>query len=121
MLNIDVARIYCGIDTAIPFGLIVNELVTNALKHAFPGNRTGEVLVALRAVGPEEYLLAVRDDGVGVPETVDFRNSPSLGLRLVITFVSQLQGQIELNRDHGTEFLIRFREISSNRRRDFDA
>ncbi|MEW6113015.1 MAG: PAS domain S-box protein [Thermodesulfobacteriota bacterium] len=121
MLNIDVARIYCGIDTAIPFGLIVNELVTNALKHAFPGDRTGEVLVGLRAVGPEEYLLAVRDDGVGVPETVDFRNSPSLGLRLVITFVSQLRGQIELNRDHGTEFLIRFREVTSNRRRDFDA
>jgi PAS domain S-box-containing protein len=120
-LSLEVERVSCGIDTAIPFGLIVNELVTNALKHAFPGDRNGEVRVGLRAVGPGEYLLAVRDDGVGVPEAIDLRNSPSLGLKMVITFVSQLQGQIELNRDHGTEFLIRFREIASSRGRGFNA
>jgi len=119
--NVGVEPISCGIDTAIPFGLIVNELVTNALKHAFPDNREGEVNVALRSLAPEEYLLTVRDNGVGVPETVDFLNTSSLGLKLVITFVTQLQGQIELNRNHGTEFLIRFREVSSTRDQDLDA
>jgi two-component sensor histidine kinase len=99
------------IDTAIPCGLIINELVSNALKHAFPDGRTGTVSVALDRAeeGADTYLLRVRDNGVGLPAGVDVRTTSSLGLRLVNVLVRQLRGTIELDATAGTEFRISFR------------
>jgi len=120
-LSIDIAGVTLGMDTAVPCGLIVNELVTNALKHAFPANRHGAVKIAMRAVEPPEgtaaagearrYLLTVWDDGQGFPEGLDFRATDSLGLKLVCTLTEQLNGTIELDRSKGTRFVISFTEL----------
>jgi len=104
---IDVGGVRLTIDVAIPCGLIVNELVTNALKHAFPDGREGKVRVVLTEEG-ENLSLAVEDDGVGMPETVDPRNTGSLGLDLVFTFAEQLDARVEVERQGGTTFRFRF-------------
>jgi len=106
---IDVDNIYFTIDTAIPCGLIITELVTNALKYAFPGGRKGVVTVSIKKEN-EHITLVVMDDGVGFPEDLDFRNTETLGLQLVMSLVGQLNGDIELKSDHGAEFIVRFKE-----------
>ncbi|MCX9012701.1 MAG: PAS domain S-box protein [Candidatus Methanoperedens sp.] len=96
-------------DSAIPCGLIVNELVTNSLKYAFPDGRKGEIRIALKKTGGEMGL-TVGDNGIGFPEELDFRKTESLGLQLVNLLVNnQLEGHINLDRSKGTEFQIRFK------------
>src|SRR5438034_883335 len=82
-------------NTAVACGLIVNELVSNALKYAFPEERMGAVRIALRATGNATAKLTVADDGVGLPEDLDWRTSHSLGLRLVRTLAQQLLATVE--------------------------
>ncbi len=113
-LRTQVDDILLGVDTAIPCGLIINELVSNSLKHAFP-EKQGEILVNLHRDNGK-FTLIVRDNGVGFPEHVDFRNTDSLGLQLVCTLTDQLDGDIELNRTGGTEFKITFGEIKYRER-----
>ncbi len=113
-LKTQVDDILLGIDTAIPCGLIINELVSNSLKHAFP-EKQGEIFVDLHR-DDGRFTLIVRDNGVGLPESVDFRNTDSLGLQLVCTLTDQLDGAIELNRTGGTEFKITFGEIKYKER-----
>jgi len=97
-----------GIDTAIPLGLIINELVSNSLKHAFPEGKEGEIEIALHPRGKGKLELVVSDNGVGIPKDLDFRDTESLGLRLVTILVEdQLHGNIELDRTEGTKFIIR--------------
>ncbi len=100
--------IYFEIDTAILCGLIINELVSNSLKHAFPLNRKGEVFIGLNKDDKNKYTLILKDDGIGFPSTVDFRKTESLGLQLVTTLTEQLGGTIELNNNGYTEFKIVF-------------
>ena len=105
-----------AIDTAIPCGLMINELVSNSLKYAFSDNRSGEIFISLQFGGlalstpVDEYqcILTIRDNGVGLPEDLDFRNTKSLGLQLVCRLTKQIGGSIELNRSQGTEFRIVF-------------
>jgi len=97
-----------GIDEAIPCGLIITELVSNAFKHGFPKGRGGTVYVGMQTAEDDEMVLTVRDDGVGFPEDIDFQHTESLGLRLVVNLTRQLRGRIELSRAGGTEFGIRF-------------
>jgi PAS domain S-box-containing protein len=101
-----------GMDTAIPCGLIINELVSNSLKHAFPDGR-GDITVELYArKGAIE--LTVKDNGCGIPDTIDFKNTETLGLDLVcILAQEQLDGDITLDRTNGTAFTITFREVVS--------
>ncbi|MDG4595663.1 MAG: PAS domain S-box protein [Candidatus Contendobacter sp.] len=96
-----------GVESAVPCGLIINELVTNALKHAFATRRAGEIVISL-GVADGQRTLRVRDDGIGFPPTVDFRHTPSLGLAIVMTLVKQLKGSIELRTEAGTEFVVAF-------------
>jgi PAS domain S-box-containing protein len=104
-LTIKVDDVHVDIDTAVPLGLIINELVSNALKYAFPDNK-GEITVILRA-GDSIIELIVEDDGVGIPSTVDVRTTKTLGLQLVFSLVeNQLNGDINLERKKGTEFYI---------------
>jgi PAS domain S-box-containing protein len=111
-LNIKAEDIWLGIDTAIPCGLIINELMSNSLKHAFPEGRKGEIGIMFEKAGEDELVIIVSDDGSGLPEDVDFRNTKSLGLQLVTTLAeNQLQGKIELDRSKGTKFRITFNEI----------
>ena len=106
-LEVDFGDVSLGIDAAVPCGLIINELLSNALKHAFPDGRGGKVLLGLRAQGGMTRL-TVKDDGVGVPQEVDVSRPDSLGLQLVNTLVSQIGGVLEVDRSHGTEFRIAF-------------
>ncbi|SRR5579883_2641410 len=96
------------IDTAIPCGLIINELVSNSLKYAFPANRAGTIAVELHATGDRTVMLTVRDDGIGIPDKFELARAGSLGLKLVNDLVKQLEGTIVLNCQHGTEFKISF-------------
>ncbi len=115
-LTMDTEEVFLNINTAIPCGLIVNELVSNSLKHGFPNGRNGEVAIELHRVSGEGYLLRVRDDGVGFPEELDFRRTETLGMQIVMTLVSQIEGSIELQREKGTEFKILVQEVKSRQR-----
>ena len=109
ILTTDIPDIPLDINTAIPVGLIINELVSNSLKHAFPDGRKGEISIAINR---EDHTLTLiyKDDGVGIPHDLDWRNAKSLGLRLVISLVEQLQGTVELDRTGGTVFTIVVKE-----------
>ena len=96
-----------GMDELIPCGLIVNELVTNALKHAFPDGMRGVIAISLAEEGPK-LLLTVRDDGAGLPEGLVIEKAESLGLILVNSLVQQLGGTLEIERRRGTAFLVQF-------------
>ena len=99
-----------AIDTAIPCGLIINELVSNALKYAFPDNRSGEIRITFQESESRQLLLIISDNGIGLPSSLDFRNTESLGLQLVCRLTKQIEGSIELSRNQGTEFKIAFTE-----------
>jgi PAS domain S-box-containing protein len=96
------------IDTGIPCGLIIDELITNALKYAFSTKNSGMIAIVFRKINERAYELVVRDNGVGFPETVDFKNTESLGMQLVNSLVTQLGGTIAMRRAGGTEFTITF-------------
>lgn len=109
-LNVQVDGVDLDLDTAIPCGLLINELVSNALKHAFPaeGEREGEIRVGLVAEGDGRLALSISDNGTGLPWDLDLKNSESLGLRLVDMLAQQLGGTVELDRSAGTAFKITF-------------
>lgn len=107
----NIGDIRLGIDTAIPCGLIITELVTNALKHAFPEGARGDVWISLNVSNAQTYVLRVRDNGVGLPSHMDWRRSKSLGLNLVSDLTKQLEGTIEARSVGGTEFTIIFKEL----------
>jgi PAS domain S-box-containing protein len=103
-LQVEADEIYLNIDTAVPCGLIINELVSNALKHAFPEDRPGEIRVDLAQVDGDRFRLRVADDGIGFPADLNPLDTGSLGLQLVHILLDQLDGTIELKRDGGTTF-----------------
>jgi PAS domain S-box-containing protein len=108
-LTFDLEPLLLPVDTAVPCGLILNELAGNALKHAFPDQRTGEVNISLHVDAERLVSMSVRDDGVGIPEGLDWRKARSLGLRLMQMLAGQLNATTQLNRIDGTEFLITFK------------
>ncbi len=107
-MHVNVKDIRLGIDTAIPCGLLVNELISNALKHAFPEKQKGKIEVEMVKDG-KKYVLIVRDTGSGFPDDVDYKNTETLGMQLVNTLVEQINGKIELKKENGTEFTITFK------------
>ncbi len=107
-----------ALDTAIPVGFLVTELVSNCLKHAFTPGREGEMSISLRRVDDDESELVVKDNGVGLPAGIDLKHPNSLGLDLVGTFVSQLGGEIHFRGDQGTEIHVRFRNAKKTHHRD---
>jgi two-component sensor histidine kinase len=114
-LKINVDDVFLGIDTAVPCGLIINELVSNSLKHAFPDGREGEIRIELWSNHDSQFTLMVSDNGVGFPKDLDFRDTQSLGLQLVNTLVDQLEGTIKLDRSGRTSFEITFTELKQGR------
>ncbi len=120
-INMDlVENAFFDMDTAVPLGMIVNELVSNSLKHAFKGRDRGEIQIKLSREENEEcikcinedcstaYVLSVSDNGVGIPKNLEIEDLNSLGMQLVVTLVDQLDGKFELKSNSGTEFAIRF-------------
>jgi len=106
-ITTDVENVLFGVDTAIPCALIINELVSNSLKHAFPDGATGEVTITLHQINGT-YELTVADNGEGLPPNFDFRATDSLGMQLVTALVNQLDGTITLDRTKGTTFITTF-------------
>jgi PAS domain S-box-containing protein len=118
-LNKDLEEdLFLDMDTAIPLGTIINELISNSFKYAFPGRDKGEIRIKLHKEENKcedckstNFILSVSDNGVGIPENFDIKNLDSLGLRLVTSLVEQLDGELELKRNSGTELIIRFTVI----------
>ena len=106
--EIDAGETFLGVDLAIPCGLVVNELVSNALKHAFPGGRQGKILISFQRSDGGPYMLRVKDDGVGLPPGLDLANTETLGFQLVHTLTEQLAGTLEWKGEGGTEFTLTF-------------
>lgn len=106
-VKVECGELRLGMDELIPCGLVINELVTNSLKHAFPDGRPGAIAISLVENGPG-LLLTVRDDGVGLPDGLVINKAESLGLILVNSLVQQLSGLLEIDHNGGTAFLIRF-------------
>ncbi len=112
-MKVDVGEFSLSMETIMPLGLIINELVSNSMKYAFKGveeDETKLISVRLQAVENEEYQLEVCDNGIGLPEDIDFKNTSSLGLQLVNELTKQLDGTIKVVVDHGTRFIISFQE-----------
>jgi two-component sensor histidine kinase len=102
--------IFFDVDTSVPLGIIVNEIVSNSLKYAFSGRSNGKIIIKLHKEECESptFTLSVSDNGVGIPEDFEIEDLDSLGLQLVVSLVDQLNGELELKRINGTEFIIRF-------------
>jgi len=113
-------NIFFDMDTAVPLGMIVNELISNSFKHAFVGKNKGEIRIELYKEEGEHihnisdhckstsFILTVSDNGVGIPENLNIETLDTLGMQLVTSLVDQLNGRLELKRDNGTEFIMRF-------------
>ncbi|MCJ7499415.1 sensor histidine kinase, partial [bacterium] len=109
-LDISAEKTDMVVDTAIPCGLIINELITNTLKHAFPNKRKGTISLSFKQLKNKSYLLTVSDDGIGMPRNVDINKTKTLGMQLITVLVGQLGGTLKIKRREGTSFMINFRE-----------
>jgi two-component sensor histidine kinase len=122
---------FFDMDIAVPLGIVVNELISNSLKHAFPGRDEGEIRIKLLREENGEYInsieesksenckntsftLTASDDGIGIPESLDLEDLDSLGFQLIFSLVDQLDGEFELIRNKGTEFTMRFAVTEKN-------
>lgn len=112
---LEIGNVNLNMETAVPCGLIISELVSNSLKYAFPNDMKGNIFVSLKSLG-EKYELIVRDDGIGLPEKINFNKLDSLGLLLVNNLAEQIDGEIEINTSVGTEFKIYFKELEYKNR-----
>ncbi len=112
-MNISINDIYLRIDKAVPCGLIINELVSNSLKYAFPEKNIKENIICINFnnYGGTEFLLIVSDNGIGINPELNERKKYSLGLQLVETLVEQLEGTMEMDLSSGTTFKIKFEEV----------
>ncbi|MBI1287211.1 MAG: PAS domain S-box protein [Flavobacteriales bacterium] len=109
-LNFELENIYLNLDTSIPCGLIINEVVSNSLKYAFNGRENGVIEVQFSKLTDGKLKLIISDDGIGLPDNFDIENAESLGLQLVTTLVTQVSGELEIDNSNGTRFTIVFKE-----------
>ncbi|HIJ54377.1 MAG TPA: PAS domain S-box protein [Planctomycetes bacterium] len=114
-LKINTGEVSLGIDAAVPCGLIVSELVSNSLKHAFPAGKEGQIRIEFHSDKDNHFTLIVSDNGVGLPKAMDLPNTKSLGLQLVNMLTGQLGGAIELDRTDGTTVKITFTETQEGK------
>ena len=116
-MQIDVQPLSMNIDYAIPLGLVINEIVTNSVKHAFPGGGPGCVFVRLAKDDRDQIVLSVGDDGIGLPDDIEISSSGSFGMQLIHSLIKiQLKGNVALSREKGTSFEIVFQEPKSKER-----
>lgn len=113
-LNVNANTYSFNIETAVPLGLIVNELVSNSYKHAFSGKSRGRIIIEIGNTSNKNYYLSIKDDGNGIQGEFDIKKSKSLGLKLVTILARQLKGKVEVHQDNGTLFLIHFHQISKS-------
>ena len=109
----NIAQTQVDIDTAVPLGLIMNELITNSFKYAFHANAVGEIVISLEEIGEHEFMLVYKDNGPGLPEDFDVDNSPSLGMRLIYRLAYQLSGKVFFEQDNNfTVFKVQFKNTT---------
>lgn len=113
--KVEIKDVKLGLETAIPCGLIINELVSNSLKHAFKGDMKGEIVVKMKKFD-DTITLLVSDNGVGLPDDFNMDEQPTLGLKLVNTLVNQLEGNLDIHLKDATTFTINFKELSYKKR-----
>lgn len=111
-LNLNIPDIQLGIDTAIPLGLLINEAISNALKYGIKDDEDGEIHIALKQVHDQGFELEIGDNGPGYSDSINYKNTKSLGLKLIHNLVRQLKGTITRDGSKkGTNYLIKFREL----------
>ncbi len=113
-VQLDIGDINLNLETAIPLGLIINELITNTIKYAFPQNE-GTITIKLKSL-TENLEITIADDGIGLPKNFDIEQIETLGLQLVNNLIDQLNGELKVNSDKGTEFIITFKELKYKER-----
>jgi PAS domain S-box-containing protein len=109
-LNLDIQNVFLNLDLAIPCGLIINEIVSNALKYAFVDKKYDCEVTVSMSLDDENLILIVGDNGIGLPKEIDYRNTQSLGLQLVVTLTDQLNGTIKMESEKGTKYTIIFKQ-----------
>jgi PAS domain S-box-containing protein len=114
-LTVNVEDINMELETAIPLGLLINEIVANSVNHAFPHHQKGEIIVDLKREG-DAFILKISDDGIGIPEYIDFEKAETLGFQLVNNLVNQLDGEIEMQTNNGVTFIVKFKELEYKKR-----
>jgi two-component sensor histidine kinase len=119
-LRMEIASLALPLDTATPLGLMVNELITNSLKHAFPNGRPGEIVISLQADEARNLVLTYGDDGVGLPSDFALEKSPGLGMQLISLLAGQVNGKVEVSRVTGAEFKITIPASGAETRRRGD-
>lgn len=116
-LTIDINDIFISIDTAVPCGLIINEIISNAFKYAFPNpesrQKNCEIKISFNKIDNNILLMEISDNGIGLPEGIDVRKSQSLGLQLVDTLIDQLEGILEIDSSNGTAFKFKFKDLNT--------
>ena len=113
--QMDIEDLNIGIDTAIPLGLVINELLINIIKYAFPTGQKGNINIKFN-LKDDIYTLIIEDDGVGLPDNIDPNNTETLGLQMANSLISQLEGTMEFSKDNGTKFKIIFKELKYKKR-----
>jgi two-component sensor histidine kinase len=108
--SVESSPISLAIEMAIPVGLIINELVTNCIKHAFPHDGEGSISITFQKIG-SEYILEIKDDGIGIPDNLIIQNSPNMGMELVNALIDQIDGKLEVKNLNGTIITIKFRKV----------
>jgi len=114
-LTVNIENVKMELETAIPLGLLINEIVANSVNHAFPNDRKGEIIVELKRDG-DAFILKMSDDGIGIPRNIDFKKAETLGFQLINSLVNQLDGQIEMQPNKGTSFTVKFKELEYKKR-----
>jgi two-component sensor histidine kinase len=104
-----------NIETAIPCGLIITEIISNCLKYAFPNQMKGKIIISLKQV-EDKFELIISDNGIGLPEDININKIKSLGILLVKSLTEQIDGKISIHRKNGTQFNITFKELKYKER-----
>jgi len=109
-LETELQAVELDIGTAIPLGLLASEIISNSFKHAFPGERRGKLRIVLHPISPKSFKLEISDDGVGLPENLNFGQSQTFGMQLMGLLKDQLGAQLELDRSSGTRYIIKIEQ-----------
>jgi two-component system CheB/CheR fusion protein len=109
-IDLNLASVNLDFNKILPLGLIVAELIANSYKYAFPGNMSGRIAIDLSRMDNNDFVLTVKDDGIGISEDFDINKSDSFGMKIVTSLVMQIRGKLEINRDSGTAFVIKFKD-----------
>ncbi len=106
-LEINAKDIFLDINTAIPCFLLINEVITNCIKHAFPGGRSGKITIDFEKID-NKHIIRIQDDGIGLPDDLNIEKTNTLGIQLITSLTSQLDGKLEVKSNNGTEFKVIF-------------